>query len=140
MELSDLEPILDENQVGVLTTFRRDGRPQMSPVTTRTYQGQLALTTQRRSAKARNLVRDPRCAILLSKPNFRGYAVVDGDAEVRGSHNTDSEELRLLLREVYRAAAGKEHPDWDEYDQAMVEQDRVVILIEPSRIYGTSTS
>ena len=140
MELSDLEPLFDENRVGVLTTFRRDGRPQMSLVTTRTYEGRLALTTQRGSAKARNLVRDPRCAILLSRTNFRGYAVVDGDAEVRGSHNTEREELRLLLREVYRAAAGKEHPDWDEYDQAMLDQDRVVILIEPGRIYGTNTS
>ena len=42
----------------------------------------------------------------------------------------DSEDLRA----VYRAAAGREHPDWAEYDAAMVEQGRAVILLRPARI------
>ena len=38
------------------------------------------------------------------------------------------------------AAASQVHPDWDEYDHAMVDHDQVVILIEPGRIYGTNIS
>ena len=44
--------------------------------------------------------------------------------------------LRLRLREVYRVAAGKEHPNWDEYDRVMAEEGRVVVLLRASRITG----
>ena len=30
----------------------------------------------------------------------------------------------------------KDHPDWEEYDRAMVEQDAVVVLVSPERVYG----
>ena len=49
---------------------------------------------------------------------------------------TDPEELRLTLRDVYKAAAGKDHPDWNEYDQAMVLDKRVAIIVVPGHIYG----
>ena len=51
--------------------------------------------------------------------------------------NTDNEELRLALRDVYRAAGGGEHPDWDEYDQAMRDQRRSVVIVAPEHIYGS---
>ncbi|MEM9042419.1 MAG: hypothetical protein AAGD33_21240, partial [Actinomycetota bacterium] len=34
--------------------------------------------------------------------------------------------------EYYRSISG-EHPDWDEYRQAMADQDKCLILITPSR-------
>ena len=37
----------------------------------------------------------------------------------------------LLLQVVL-----KDHPDWKEYDQAMVQQDAVVVLVKPERVYG----
>ncbi len=134
MSLQSLEQLAAQNHVVVFTTYRRDGRPQMSLVTAGPYEGGLAFTTRRRNAKYHNLMRDPRCAMMLTKPGFRGYAVLDGDAEVLGPHNTGAEELRLALRDVYQAAAGQEHPDWEEYDQAMAEQERVVILLRPGRV------
>ncbi len=134
MELNALEQLLGENHVAVVTTFRRDGRPQMSLVTVGSFEGGLAFTTQQGRAKAANLKRDPRCAIMLTKPNWRGYGVLDGDAEVRGSHNTDAEMLRIDLRAVYRVAAGQEHPDWEAYDRAMVEQRRVVVVLKHGRL------
>ena len=47
----------------------------------------------------------------------------------------DAEDLRLLLREVFRAAGGK-HDDFDEYDRAMVDEARVAVFVAPSRIIG----
>jgi PPOX class probable F420-dependent enzyme len=134
--LDDLAPMLDAHRTVVFTTYRRDGRPQMTLVTVGKVGDALAFTTQRRNAKYHNLMRDPRCAMMLVRSDWWGYAVLDGDAEVLGLHNTDADTLRLKLREVYRASAGKEHPDWDEYDQAMIEQGRVAILLRPSRMYG----
>ena len=40
-----------------------------------------------------------------------------------------------LLETVYRAIAG-EHPNWNEYRQAMVRDERVVIRIRPERASG----
>ena len=134
--LDDLDALLAQNSVVVFTTFRRDGMPQQSLVTVGKMDGGLAFTTRAVNAKARNLARDPRCAIMLVSPDRRAFAVLDGSAEVQGAHNTDAEALRLRLREVYRTAAGREHPDWDEYDRAMAEQERVAVLLRPDRIAG----
>ena len=51
--------------------------------------------------------------------------------------NTDPEELRQAFRDVYRSISG-EHPDWDDYDRAMVEDRRAVVVVVPERIYGTA--
>ena len=134
--LDDLDGLLARNNVVVFTTFRRDGMPQQSLVTVGKMDGGLAFTTRSRNAKAYNLARDPRCAIMLVRPDNRGFAVLDGTAEVQGAHNTDADALRLRLREVYRVAAGKEHPDWDEYDRVMLEEGRVTVLLRPDRIFA----
>lgn len=134
--LDDLDGLLAQSNVVVFTTFRRDGMPQQSLVTVGKADGGLAFTTRSVNAKARNLARDPRCAMMIVSPDRRAFAVLDGKAEVTGADNADAEALRLRLREVYRAAAGKEHPDWDEYDRVMVEQGRVVVLLRPDRIAG----
>lgn len=138
MTLDDISPVLAQNRVATFTTFRKDGRPQMSLVTVGRVGDALGFTTQRRNAKCHNLLRDPRCAMMLTMPGLRGYAVLDGDAEVVGAHNTAADVLRSTLREVYQASAGKEHPDWDEYDEAMLEQKRVAVLLAPSRIYAVN--
>jgi PPOX class probable F420-dependent enzyme len=132
--IADLDGLLSQNNVVVFTTFRRDGMPQQSLVTVGKMDGGLAFTTRSRNAKAYNLARDPRCAIMLVRRDNRGFAVLDGKAEVQGAHNTDTDALRLRLREVYRVAAGKEHPDWDEYDRVMLEEGRVAVLLRPDRI------
>ena len=134
--LDDLIPILEQNHVSTFTTFRRDGRPQMSLVTIGRVGNALGFTTRRRNAKHYNLLRDARCAMMMTNPDLRTYAVLDGDAQVIGQHNTNPDSLRLKLREVYQASAGKEHPDWDEFDSVMVEQQRSAILLIPSRIYA----
>ena len=134
--LDDLDGLLAQSNVVVFTTFRRDGMPQQSLVTVGKMDGGLAFTTRSRNAKAYNLARDPRCAIMLVRPDGRGFAVLDGSAEVQGPHNTDVDALRLRLREVYRVAAGKEHPDWDEYDRVMLKEGRVAVLLLPDRITG----
>ena len=140
MSLEELDPILAQHRTVVFTTFRRDGRPQMSLVTVGRVGDALAFTTQGHNAKYHNLMRDPRCAMMLARPDWRGYAVLDGDAEVVGPHNTGADDLRLRLREVYRAAAGREHPDWEDYDRAMVEQRRVTVLLRPTRMYSQNLS
>ena len=133
--LEDLRPLLEQSRVVVFTTFRRDGMPQQSLVTVGELDGGLAFTTRSVNAKALNLARDPRCAMMLVSPDRRSFAVLDGEAEVLGPDDLDAEALRLKLREVF-AAAGGTHEDWDAYDRAMLEQGRVAITLRPARIVG----
>ena len=51
-----------------------------------------------------------------------------------------ADELLTALRDVYRTAAATEHPNWEEYDQAMVEQGRSAIIVVPEHIYGGNVS
>ena len=133
-----IRDFVSQNHQGVLSTFRKNGAAQLSIISCGPYRDGVAFTTPADRVKLANLKRDPRCTLLVSRPDWWGYVVIEGHAEVMSSDNTDAEELQLALRDVYRAAAGKEHPDWEEYDQAMRDDRRVVIIVVPEHIYGTA--
>ena len=106
--LSDkVRKFLSQNHQAVLTTFRANGAAQMSIITVGRYRDGVAFTTTAGRAKLANLVREPRCSLLVSKQDWWGYVVLQGRAKVLASDNTDAAELRQTLRDVYRAAAGK---------------------------------
>lgn len=129
---------VSQNHQGVLTAFRRNGAAQMSIVSCGPYRDGVAFTTTGDRAKLRNLQRDPRCSLLVARPDWWGYVVLEGQAVILSPENTEVEELRLALRDVYRVAGGGEHPDWEEYDQAMRDQHRSVVIVVPEHIYGTA--
>lgn len=137
MEFEDVRPFLRVNHRGVVTTVRPNGAVQASVVVCGPYQDYLALVSVRgNAAKVRNLRRDPRCTVLTVAPDWRSYVVIEGQAQLLDAGNTEAEELRRCLREVYRACGGGEHPNWGEYDQVMRERGAVVVLVRPDRIYG----
>ena len=123
---------------GVLTTFRRNGAAQMSIITCGPFRNGVAFTVTFDRAKLRNLKRDPRCSLLVAQEDWWGYVVLEGRAEILSAGNTDPEELRLALRDAYRTASGQEHPNWEEYDQAMRDNKRSVIIVVPEHVYGTA--
>lgn len=130
---------LDEFVAGkhrwVLTTMRADGRPQMSLVTgAMTSSGLLATASYPGRAKTINARRDPRVSVLVMGDRFNdAWIQIDGDATV-----LDMPEAADGLVEYYRSISG-EHPDWDEYREAMNDQGKSVILIEPTRWGPVST-
>ena len=134
----NVKSFVSENRQAVLTTFRRDGAAQMSIITVGPYRDGVAFTTTADRAKLINLKRNPQCSLLVSKRDWWGYVVLEGHAQVISSDNTDAEELKMALRDVYRAAAAKEHPDWDEYDEAMRTERRAAVIVVPEKIYGTA--
>ena len=123
---------------GVLATFRRGSAVQLSIVSCGPFRDGVAFTTTADRAKLANLKRDSRCSLMVSEDNWRGYIVLEGRARLISPESADSEELRHALRDVYRAPGGGEHPDWDEFDRAMVEDRRSVVSVVPDRVYGTA--
>ncbi len=130
---------VNQNRNAVLTTFRKSGAAQMSVVTVGPYQDGVGFTTTSDRAKLWNLKRDPRCSLLVSQSNWWGYVVLEGKATVLSPGEADPEELKMALRDIYRAASKQEHPDWDEYDQAMVDDKRSAVIVVPDLVYGTRT-
>ena len=137
MEFSDYEQFVQSNHRGVITTFQRNGAGHSSIVVCGAYQGKAAFVIVRgTSAKVRNLRRDNRCTVMAVADDWRSFAAVEGEAELKDYRNTDQEAMRVELREVYRACGDRDHPDWEEYDRAMVQQDAVIVLVTPQRVYG----
>ena len=133
----NIRDFISNNDKAVLSTFRRSGAAQLSIVVVGNFGDGAAFTTTEDRAKLWNLRRDPRCSLLVSQDSWWGFVVLEGSARIMSADNTDPEELREAFREVYRSISG-EHPDWDEYDRAMVEDKRAVIVVVPERIYGTA--
>jgi PPOX class probable F420-dependent enzyme len=129
--------LLADHHGGIVTTIKRDGRPQLSNVSY-TYDParrliRASITESR--AKTRNLRRDPRVSFYVAADDFRSYVVAEGDAELTPIAAAPGDATVDELVEVYRAIAG-EHPDWAEYRQAMVDDGRLVLRIPVTRVYG----
>ena len=129
MDIDKAREFLRENHRGVLSTFRGDGRPQMSPVThTVDGDGKVCISTRQTAIKAKNLRRDPRVSMCAMNDQFFGqWLQIDGSAEI-----VELPKAMDGLVAYYRAAAG-EHPDWDEYKAAMVRDQRVLVRITIER-------
>lgn len=127
-----------ENHQGVLTCFRKNGMPQMSIVTCGAYRDGVAFSTTADRAKLINLKHDSRCALMVSKQDWWGYVVLEGRATILTADNASPDDLREALRGVYRAATNVEHPNWEEYDQAMVNDRRAAVIVVPDHVYGTA--
>ena len=72
---------------------------------------------------------------MVSRSDWGDYAVLEGYAQILSPGVTEIETLRLTLREIYSSASGKEHPDWEEFDQAVKEDRRSAIIVIPEHIY-----
>lgn len=130
-----IRKIVTLNHRAVLTTFRKSGAVQMSIVTVGVYSVGVAFTVSPQSAKLANLRRNPRCSLMVSQADWLGYAVLEGQAQVFSPNDAPPEELRATLRGIYRAASGKDHPAWEEYDQAVQADRRSAIIIRAEHIY-----
>jgi PPOX class probable F420-dependent enzyme len=113
----------------ILLTGRRDGSPQLSPVTGGVdADGRVVVATYPQRAKVANLRRRPECTVMVLSEDWNGpWVQVDGTAEI-----LDLPDALEPLVEYFRSISG-EHPDWDEYRQAMRDQGKCLIRITPAR-------
>lgn len=135
---SQLQDRIGERGLGVLVTIKRDGRPQLSNVSyaydaTRNLV-RVSVTDGR--AKTANLRRDPRASLYVGGPNAWSYIVLEGKAELSAVAAEPDDAVVEELIDVYRAASGKEHPDWDDYRRAMVDDRRLVVSMTVDHAYG----
>jgi len=126
----------------VVSTLRDDGSVQSTVVNAGVLAHPLTgdqvvgLVAAGGTRKLRNLRADPR-ATVVARAGWQ-WVAVEGTADVIGPDDphpdVDGERLRLLLREIFRAAGGT-HDDWETFDRVMAEERRAAVLVVPRRTY-----
>ena len=111
----------------ILITFRADGTPQASPVSGGVDpQGRIVISSYPERAKSANVRRSGRASVVALSDDFGGaWVQVDGPAEL-----LELPDALEPLVEYFRCISG-EHPNWDEYRQAMIDQGKCLIRITP---------
>lgn len=130
-----------EHGLCVLTTVRQDGAIAASvvnagvlphPLTTEPVVGLVA-----RGLRKLEHLRTYGRATIVARAGWQ-WAAVEGKVDIfgpdDGQPDTNAEQLRLLMREVFEAAGGT-HDDWDEYDRVMANDRSAAVLIVPKRAY-----
>jgi PPOX class probable F420-dependent enzyme len=136
MELADALHYVRERRQGVIVALKSDGRPQLSNIVYGVHDdGTIRISATAGRAKTNNLQRDPRASLHVTDENFGTYCVIEGDVEVTPVTTDPGDATSDALVEYYRSLAG-EHPDWDEYRQAMIDEGRLMLLLRPTRAYG----
>ena len=127
MKLTEKLEFVRENHRAVLVTQRKDGRVQTSPIVCGVDDdGHVVISVTEDRAKTKNVRRDPRVALCVLNDGFFGaWLQIDGVAEI-----VPMPAALPGLKDLYRQVAG-EHPNWDEYEQAMVDDRRVLLRITP---------
>ena len=134
----ELVEILAGSNLGTLATIRRDGRPQLSNVNyhldVERELIRISLTDGR--AKVANMRRDNRATLLVNAVGGWHFAVADATVELSAVAESRDDETVEELIDVYRLIRGEEHPDWDDYRRAVVEDRRLVGRLHVTHVYG----
>lgn len=125
MDLDEARAYVRENSHAVLSTVRRDGTPQMSPVAVAVDgQGRVVVSSRETAFKTKNLRRDPRAFLCVLPDGFYGrWVQLSGMVDV-----LSLPEAMEPLVAYYRAVAG-EHENWAAYRQAMVAEQRCLLRV-----------
>ena len=125
VDRTEMEDFVRPRHRGVLLTTRRDGRPQSSLVTLGLdTSGRVVVSSYPERAKSINAKRNPEASVVVMSDEFGGeWMQLDGTAEV-----LDMPEALDGLVEYFRVISG-EHPDWDEYREAMAHQGKCLIRL-----------
>ena len=129
MDIEQALRFIRVNHRAVMFTYRADGRPQLSPIVCNIDgDGRIVVSTRETALKTKNLRRDPRVSLCVLSAGFFGdWIQVDGTAEV-----VSLPDAMEPLVDYYRSISG-EHPDWDEYRNAMERERRVIVRITVDR-------
>lgn len=129
MDLNEARAYVETNSHAVLSTVRRDGTPQLSPVAAAVDgEGRVVVSSRETAYKVKNLRREPRAWLCVFPDAFYGrWVQVEGSVDV-----LSLPEAMEPLVDYYRAVAG-EHDDWEAYRQAMQDEQRCLIRITLTR-------
>jgi PPOX class probable F420-dependent enzyme len=125
MDPEQAREFIRDNHRGVLSTRKRDGGVQLSPVLANVDgEGRVIISSRETAYKVKNLRREAAASVCVFTDAFFGdWVQVDGEAEV-----LSLPEAMDPLIDYYRRFPD-ENPDWDDYRERMERERRVLIRI-----------
>ena len=130
-----------DHGLSVVVTRRADMTPQTSVVNAgvlrhpSTGVESVAFVSVSSTRKLVNLRADPTIAVVI-RAGWQ-WVTVEGRASLVGPDDpqpgVDDERLRVLLREIFKAAGGR-HEDWAEFDRIMKAERRTAVFVAPHAV------
>ncbi len=136
MTLEEALTVVRAHRWGVLVTLRASGQPQTSNIVYAAQDRTIRISVTDGRAKTRNLRRDPRATLHVSDPEGSPWAALETTAHLSPLTTSPGDETGRALCRLYVDIAGAEHPDWDEFDRAMVAERRLVLTLTVVHGYG----
>jgi len=127
----DVIRFLQERRNAVVSTINRDGSVQLSPVWYILDEGKVYISTSNRSAKMRNLRRDPRLSVCIDggHGDYR-YVTLSGTVQVLEHGDERQQHMRWRVIRKYH--------DSDEaamaYAASTYDGTQVLLVLEPERV------
>ena len=126
----DIEELLGRPLVSVVSTIRPDGTPHMTPVWHLVDGGDVVLTVDSSSVKARNVRGNPVAALsVVTDETPQRWLLVSGKAEL------STERSEEIVRKISVHYMGEEE-GIPYSEQAMKDFEFVLLRIKPTRVVG----
>ena len=125
MDIGAALDFVRSNDRAVMLTTRATGEPAMAPVTLAVVDDQVTMSTRESAYKIGHLRRNPHTSLCVFPEKWLGRWV---QLNCRATIESLPDAMDTLV-EYYRTLRG-EHPDWDEYRQAMLDDKRCVVRFE----------
>jgi PPOX class probable F420-dependent enzyme len=121
---------------GILITLRADGRAQSSDISYFSDGSSMLISLTHDRAKTKNMQRDPRVVLHVTDRPSWSYLSFDGHVELTPVTAAIDDAVNDQLVAYYEAVAGKPHPNWAVYRQAMVDEGRLLARVVPTSVVG----
>lgn len=125
MEIATALEYVRDNDRAVMLTTRANGAPAMAPITLAVVDDQVTMSTRETAYKVTHLRRDPHTSLCVFPEKWLGRWI---QINCKATVVSQPDALETLV-DYYRTLRG-EHPDWDEYRQAMVDDQRCIVRFE----------
>jgi PPOX class probable F420-dependent enzyme len=136
MNLHDALTWASQRKHAVLITLRKDGRAQSSDVVYASNVGGLIVSVTADRAKTVNMQRDDRVVLHITDPASWSYISLSGTAKLSPVATQPDDAICDALVDYYRSVTNTQHNDWPSYRQAMVDEKRLLVTIEPTTVAG----
>ncbi len=117
---------LQKHRFGVLTTIKKSGAPQATPVYYLYEDGKILISANKWKHKTRNIQRDPRITLCaLDEGPTNRHLQVSGRAVVT---EEDLVETSTRIFRRFRSEIPEDFPEW------LKEQQRIILVLTPEQV------
>jgi PPOX class probable F420-dependent enzyme len=117
------EQIAREENLAVMSTIRKDGSAQLTPINYAYHEGKFLISTTRDRVKYHNIGRNPKVSLCIVRKDWHPYVTVYGNARI------EEENIVPGTEQIFRRMSDRPAPE--NFAEILKEQKRVLIVLTP---------